>query len=63
MSEEEIAEEIEFFYVCHKCNKRIKASSPSNIDAAKCVPCPSGKKHHYVFECQEDCSKDKNGVE
>lgn len=53
-------EYIEFYYTCHKCEKKIKASL-TEPNTAKMVA--TGKKFEYVFECKEGCSKDLNEVE
>ncbi len=52
--------EIEFFYTCHKCGKKIKASS-TDTNTAKMVP--GKKKIEWLFECKDGCSTDINGKE
>jgi len=52
-------EHIEFHYVCHRCEKKIEASS-TQPNTARMVP--TKKKFHYVFECKGGCSKDINEV-
>ena len=48
---------IEFYYICHLCEKRIPAST-ANFNMV-----PGKKKHEWLFECKEGCSKNINEVE
>lgn len=51
---------VEFNYVCHLCDKKIKGSNvgpmPAKMVAGK-------KKYEWLFECKENCSLDINEVE